>query len=81
MARSSLLINKAHLQEDKRQRWVLDASRKLFHRVYLRRYFYLCPGDRTELARWRIVNAAARLSENIPEAQTLLAFIHAELSR
>jgi hypothetical protein len=53
-------------------------GRKQFHRIYLKRYFQLCPGDQ-EFARWRIVNAAGRLSEGIPEEQALLAFVQTEL--
>ena len=78
VARSSLLMTKAPIPVNNSIRWILDVGRKQFHRVYLRHYFELCPGDQ-EFARWRIVNAAGRLSEGIPEEQALLAFVQAEL--
>lgn len=81
VARSSLLMSNAHLPADTRMRWLLNLFREWFHRAYLRRYFQLCPTDRKELATWRIVNAAGRLSEGVPEAQALLAFVKASLSR
>ena len=72
-------MNQAHLPEDKRLRWALNLFRAWFHREYLRHTFRLCPGDRQALARWRIANAAGRLSEGIPEEQALLAFVKAHL--
>ena len=45
---------------------------RLFHAVYLRRYFRLCPGGKAEYRRWLPVVAAARLSENIPELEQWL---------
>lgn len=79
VARSSLLMNEAHLPEDKRMRWALNLFRSWFHRVYLNHTFRLCPGDPKALEAWRIVNAAARLSEGIPEAQALLAYLEKRL--
>ena len=40
---------------------------RLFHAIYLRRYFRLRPGGEREYRRWLPIVAAARLSENIPE--------------
>lgn len=75
VARSSILMSKAQLPEDKRMRWLLSWFRELLHRAYLKRYFQLCSGDRKEFEIWQIVNAAARLSESIPEEQALVAFV------
>ena len=81
VARSSLLMDMAPLPEDTSMRWIINLGRQWFHRTYLRRYFRLWPGDREEFAMWRIVNAAARLSEGIPEEQALLAFVQDKLSQ
>ena len=45
---------------------------RLFHAVYLRRYFQLRPGGEAEYHRWLPVVAAARLGENIPELECWL---------
>jgi Ser/Thr protein kinase RdoA (MazF antagonist) len=45
---------------------------RLFHSVYLGRYFQLRPGGIAEYRRWLPVVAAARLSENIPELECWL---------
>lgn len=45
---------------------------RLFHTLYLRRYFALRPGGREEYGRWLPIVAAARLSENIPEVEPWL---------
>ena len=45
---------------------------RLFHAVYLRRYFQLRHGGETEYCRWLPLVAAARLSENIPELERWL---------
>lgn len=45
---------------------------RLFHTIYLRRYFVLSPGGREEYGRWLPIVAAARLSENIPELEQWL---------
>ncbi len=45
---------------------------RLFHAVYLRRYFTLRPAGRVEYGRWLPIVAAARLSENIPEVEAWL---------
>ena len=50
----------------------LKAFVRLFHSVYLRRYFQLRPGGKGEYRRWLPVVAAARLSENIPELERWL---------
>jgi aminoglycoside phosphotransferase (APT) family kinase protein len=50
----------------------MKAFLRLFHALYLRRYFRLRPGGYTEYRRWLPVVAAARLSENIPELEQWL---------
>ena len=45
---------------------------RLFHAIYLRRYFALRPAGREEYGRWLPIVAAARLSENIPEVEAWL---------
>jgi len=81
VARTSLLMTKTPYAEGDPMRWLLVGLRDLFHRLYLRRYFQLQPGSREELARWLIVNAAARLSEGIPEEKALLAYLRAEMPK
>lgn len=46
---------------------------RLFHWLYLRRYFQLRPGGQEEYRRWLPIVAAARLSEGIPELEAWLA--------
>jgi uncharacterized protein (TIGR02172 family) len=50
----------------------MKASLRLFHALYLRKYFRLRPGGKAEYRRWLPVVAAARLSENIPEVEQWL---------
>lgn len=50
----------------------MKAILRLFHGLYLRRYFRLCPGGFTEYRRWLAVVAAARLAENMPELESWL---------
>jgi uncharacterized protein (TIGR02172 family) len=45
---------------------------RLFHAVYLQRYFIQRPGGEAEYQRWLPIVAAARLSENIPELKKWL---------
>jgi uncharacterized protein (TIGR02172 family) len=51
---------------------LLKISLRLFHAIYLRRYFRLRPGGKAEYRRWLPVVAAARLNENIPELESWL---------
>jgi hypothetical protein len=61
--------------------WLFKILSRLFCRVYLERYFQLCPGDRRQLAAWRPVMAAARLWERIPEEnERLLALVKRGIS-
>jgi aminoglycoside phosphotransferase (APT) family kinase protein len=45
---------------------------RLFHSLYIRRYFQLSPGDIKEYRRWLPIAAAARLSEGILEVEPWL---------
>ncbi len=60
---------------------LMKAYVRLFHAVYLRRYYQLRPGGADEYRRWLPIVAAARLSENIPEVEAwLLAQARRKLS-
>jgi len=52
---------------------------RLFHSIYLRRYFELRPDGVSEYRRWLPVVAAARLSENIPQLEQWLVKQAAEV--
>jgi uncharacterized protein (TIGR02172 family) len=81
VARTSLLLTIGDLPPGTTVRWLLNTLRRLFYRIYLKRYFQLRPGDRGQLRAWQPVIAAARLSENIPqERNQLLAIVKAGLS-
>ncbi|MFZ1756626.1 MAG: phosphotransferase, partial [Caldilineaceae bacterium] len=75
VARSSLLMGFAQPPADRRLDWKVRLFRRWFHSAYLAHYRRLHPFAEDELARWRLVNAAARLSENVPEEAALLAFV------
>ena len=80
VARTSLLLTQAALVPGTPGRRVIEAGRRLYHAVYLRRYVQLRPASREEIAAWRLPTLAARLNENIaPEQAQLLAAIEAEL--
>lgn len=81
VARSSILMSKGVIPMEPPGRWLVSAFRALFHRAYLRRYFRARPGDPTEFEQWQIVNAAARLSENVPEKEILVAFVKEKLEQ
>jgi uncharacterized protein (TIGR02172 family) len=50
----------------------MKATLRLFHWLYLRRYFHLRPGGYDEYHRWLPVVAAGRLGENMPELEAWL---------
>ena len=52
---------------------LLQAVRRLFCAIYLRRYLALHPLPRPQPEAWRLPVAAARLSEHIPEEERALA--------
>jgi uncharacterized protein (TIGR02172 family) len=79
VARSTLLIGGAPAP-DNAPGWVAkDRLRRRFLSAYRRHYCRLCPGATTDIDRWRVVNAAARLSESVPEGPALLAYVRAQL--
>lgn len=75
VARSSLLMGFAHSPADGTLDWKMRLFRRWFHNAYLAHYRRLHPFAEDELTHWRLVNAAARLSENVPEKAALLAFV------
>lgn len=50
----------------------LNIAIRIFHIMYIRRYFSLLPGEWEEYQHWLPIVAAARLSENIPEMEQWL---------
>ena len=81
VARSSLLMSEGQLSEDDPISKQLALFRDQFHQAYLERYFQLRPVDRREFDQWRLVVAAARLSEGIREEQALLKLVETGLSQ
>ena len=81
VARSSLLMSQAQLPEGDPMSKQLALFRDQFYQAYLNRYFQLQPVDRREFDRWRLVVAAARLSEGIREEQALLKLVETGLSQ
>jgi uncharacterized protein (TIGR02172 family) len=76
VARTSLLLRIGGLPLGTPARWLIEAMRRWFHLLYLRRYFQLCPDAQRQLSAWQPIIAAARLRENIREEQhRLLALI------
>jgi aminoglycoside phosphotransferase (APT) family kinase protein len=81
VARTSLLLRVGSLPPGSTRRRLLESLRALFHAAYLRRYFQLHSGSRTELAGWQLPVAAARLSAGIPdETEQLLKMVDASLT-
>jgi Ser/Thr protein kinase RdoA (MazF antagonist) len=74
VARTSLLLSSGSLPPKipGPVRWLLSAVRRRFHDLYLQHYLHLRPDDQQVLEAWPPLIAAARLSENIAEEQTLL---------
>ncbi len=81
VARSSLLMSEGQLPEGDPMSKQLALFRDQFHQAYLNRYFQLRPVERTEFDRWRLVVAAARLSEGIREEQALLKLVESGLAQ
>jgi len=75
VARSSLLMGFAQSPSSGGLDWKVRLFRRWFHNAYLAHYRRLRPFSPDELESWRLVNAAARLSENVPEEAALLAFV------
>ena len=68
LARTTIIALGEAASDQNRNR-MMKAFVRLFHAVYLHRYFQLRPGGADEYRRWLPVIAAARLSENIPELE------------
>jgi len=75
VARSSLLTSFAQPPAGGTIDWKIRLARRWLHSAYLAHYRRLHPFAAEELTHWRLVNAAARLSENVPEEAALLAFV------
>jgi uncharacterized protein (TIGR02172 family) len=71
LARTSIILL-GDVGADPTQNRFLRAAIRIFHTLYVRRYFSLRPDGKHEYARWLPIVAAARLSENIPELETWL---------
>ena len=67
VARSTLILSGVSVSQPS-YRSLIDR----FSMAYLERYFQLRPDDRRQLAAWRPIVAAVRLSDNIPELQEWL---------
>lgn len=80
VARTSLLLEcaepPAHLAPPARA--AIAGARRALHAAYLRRYAELRPISREQLAAWTLPVAAARLSHNLPaaESERLLSRLH-----
>lgn len=83
VARSSLLMSFAQPPAGGTIDWKVRLLRRWFHSTYLAHYRRLHPFAEDDLARWRLIAAAARLSETVPEneVQMLLAFVETAVGR
>lgn len=82
VARTSLLLQLGELPPGTRAmtRWLVAAGRKLFHKLYLKRYFELRPDNKQQLAAWQYPIVAARLGDGIVEEQSQLLTLLSEQS-
>lgn len=80
VARTSVLMRLSQPPAGVTLDWKVRLARHWFHRLWLSHYRRLSPCAPTELARWLPVVAAARLSEGVPEADALLAFVKSRSS-
>ncbi len=83
VARSSLLMGFAQPPAGSTLDWKIRLARRWFTSAYLAHYRRLHRFAAEELTHWRLVNAAARLSENVPESEVrmLLAFVETSVGR
>ena len=74
VARTSLILQLGEMPPDTPvlTRLIVRLGRKLFHRIYLRRYFRLRPDNRDHLIDWKLPITAARLGDGIPEERDQL---------
>lgn len=75
VSRTSVLFRTADIPDWMPARRLIRLTRGWFHRIYLNHYFQLNPGNKQSLPAWLIINAAARLAENIEEEQDRLVAI------
>ena len=83
VARLSLLMGFAQPPAGGMLDWKMHLLRRWFHSSYLAHYRRLHSFAEDDLARWRLVAAAACLSKTVPagEVRILLAFVETELER
>ena len=75
LARSTVIFGMSPVQGGAARRWLLERFRTQFQWTYLERYRQQPGWNPDEFAAWRIVNAAARIEEEVPEAEALLDFV------
>ncbi len=66
VARTSFLLEVSGLPPGRSGGGLIPAGRRLFHQIYLGRYFRVTGRDRRSFTCWRAVVAAARLAEQVP---------------
>lgn len=81
VARSSLLIGKAHIPSGKPQFILMKVFREWLHKKYLKHYFRLHPGGLNKYSKWLLVNAAGHLSEGVLEEKSLAVYVRTELRK
>ena len=81
VARTSILVNMANVPEDKSNPRLLNIGRKISHDAYIRVYHKRRPFDFAELDKWRVVNAASRLCERIPEVKFLAEYVETKIGK
>lgn len=79
VARTSVLMRLSQPPAGVRLDWKARLLRYWFHKTWLAHYRRLRPCPQAELSRWRLVVAGARISETVPEADALLAFVQKNL--
>lgn len=77
VARTSYLLSRGTVPPGTNwiEKLLIQTLRRLFHFVYLRRYRKLRPFSEEELEQWRLIIAAARLSEEIAKEEAQLMAI------
>ena len=80
VARTSLILSIGARAAGKQVHPLIRMVIRFYHHAYLDRYRTLQPDTEDELARWRPIVAAARLSENIiPEREALIKMVKESL--
>jgi uncharacterized protein (TIGR02172 family) len=81
VARTSVLFGMAIMPDSASHKWILNISRRYSHATYKTMYRRLHRFEKKEFEKWRVVNAAARLCEHIPEERRLVDYIDRFLDR